>query len=313
MLLDKKDRAILQVLDNDVRSSLTQIGKKTRLSKEVVLYRLKRLEEKKVITGYWSLINIQKGHTYKLLIKNQTLAGEKKKEFITFVSKHKAVSWFASTEGAYDFIITIYAKNEAEVSKFITETLTKYSKYFRERKLIKSIGVSMTNEKYLVDGKFLYQYKMDFIGGIVPKDKTEEKMITLLSGNARASFTEIGKKVKLTPEAISYRFRDILKKQLIKGFKIRIDFSKLGQSYYHLFLTIKDQSKKKELFDYYLVHPYVNSFMQHLGSYDAHLELVMPSEKTEEFMNELLLKFGNILDQYELLHIRKEHVLNLLK
>ena len=84
-LLDAKNLAILRILDQDVRSSFTEIGKRARLSKEVVQYRIKKLEEEKIITGYWTFIKYLTGAVYKVLIKNRNLAGEKKKEFIEFV------------------------------------------------------------------------------------------------------------------------------------------------------------------------------------------------------------------------------------
>ena len=102
-LLDAKDLAILRILDQDVRASFTEIGRKTRLSKEVVQYRIKKLEEEKIITGYWTFIKYLQGTVYKVLIKNRNLAGQKEKEFIEFVRNHKIVSWFAKTQGNFDY------------------------------------------------------------------------------------------------------------------------------------------------------------------------------------------------------------------
>ena len=47
--IDLKDRKILNQLDINSRQSLSQIGKKVGLPKNVVAYRIKRLEEKKII------------------------------------------------------------------------------------------------------------------------------------------------------------------------------------------------------------------------------------------------------------------------
>ena len=47
--IDIKDLAILRELDQDVRASSAQIGRKVRLSKEVVQYRIKKLEQEKII------------------------------------------------------------------------------------------------------------------------------------------------------------------------------------------------------------------------------------------------------------------------
>ena len=47
--LDLKDRKILYQLELNCRQSNTQIGKKVGLSKDVITYRIKRMEEKGII------------------------------------------------------------------------------------------------------------------------------------------------------------------------------------------------------------------------------------------------------------------------
>jgi len=58
--LDLKDRKILHQLDLNCRQSNTQIGKKIGLKKDVVGYRIKRMEEGGVIKGYWTNIDSYK-------------------------------------------------------------------------------------------------------------------------------------------------------------------------------------------------------------------------------------------------------------
>ena len=56
--LDLKDRKILYQLDINCRQSNTQFGKKVGLSKQVVDYRIKRMEEDGVIKCYWTDIDM---------------------------------------------------------------------------------------------------------------------------------------------------------------------------------------------------------------------------------------------------------------
>ena len=55
--LDLKDRKNLYHLDLNCRQSNTQIGKKAGLSRQVVEYRIKRMEEEGIIKGYWTNID----------------------------------------------------------------------------------------------------------------------------------------------------------------------------------------------------------------------------------------------------------------
>ena len=55
--LDRFDRAILEVLAEDGRISITDLSKRIGLSKSPTQTRLRRLEESGVIIGYRALLN----------------------------------------------------------------------------------------------------------------------------------------------------------------------------------------------------------------------------------------------------------------
>ncbi len=309
--IDKKDLAILQALDQDVRASFAQIGRKTNLSKEVVQYRIKQLEKKQIITGYWAIPKIgTNSKPYKLLIKNKSLGKIKKQEFIKYTLSQKAVSWFANTEGNYDFVISSFVENDTDFMILVNNIMKKFGRYFKEKHVLKSTSMILMNEKYLYDNNQLIHQKEDSFLEETPKlDNTDKEIIRILSNNARATFTEIGKAINLTAEAISIRFRKIMKGKLIIGANPRLNHAKLGLSYYHLFIAISDYDKKDKLCKYYIQHPNVVFIMKHLGYYDAHLEIVLKEEEIEGFIEELTEKFGEMISAYELLKIRTEHIL----
>mgnify|MGYP000094311830 CR=1 FL=1 len=60
MTLNKRDQKLLKILDLDARQSNIQIAKKLKISKNVVNYNIKRLEDEKLIKGYNTLVNASK-------------------------------------------------------------------------------------------------------------------------------------------------------------------------------------------------------------------------------------------------------------
>ena len=52
MTLNKRDQKLLKILDLDARQSNIQIAKKLKISKNVVNYNIKRLEDEKLIKSY---------------------------------------------------------------------------------------------------------------------------------------------------------------------------------------------------------------------------------------------------------------------
>lgn len=55
--LDEVDRQILRLLQSDARITREQIARKLRLSKSAVQYRIKKLEESRIIEGYYARVN----------------------------------------------------------------------------------------------------------------------------------------------------------------------------------------------------------------------------------------------------------------
>ena len=84
--IDLKDRKILYHLDLNCRQSNAQIGKKVGLSKEVVNYRIKKMEEEGIIKNYWTAINSFKlGYqVFRIYIKFQNVTEKKKQEIIDY-------------------------------------------------------------------------------------------------------------------------------------------------------------------------------------------------------------------------------------
>lgn len=313
--IDKKDLAILQTLDQNTRASYIQIAKKTNISKEAVQYRIKQLEKKEIITGYWATPSIGKQETvYKLLIKNKSLGTTKKQEFINYCLKQKTISWFATTEGTWDFVISSYLIEDSDFLILVDNIMKKFGKHFKEKHILKSTAMIIMNEKYLYDEEKTIRIKEDsFLEEIEKTDEIDAEIIKILSTNARATYTEIGKQVKLTPESISLRFKKIMKKELIKSINPRINHNKIGLTYYHLFLAVSDYEKKDTICKYYTQHPDIIFIMKHIGYYDIHLELAIPEEKTETIIEELTEKFGETISNYELLKIKKEHIMIVIR
>ena len=100
-MLDFKDKRILHELCANSRQPASAIAKKVGLSREVVEYRIRRLEHEGIINGFISLINVNalgyNGYTIFLLMQNFT--GDKENEIISYLSTHPAVRWMVTTIG----------------------------------------------------------------------------------------------------------------------------------------------------------------------------------------------------------------------
>ena len=57
-IIDERDRKILRELEKDARQTDSSIAKKIRLSKQVVNYRVQKMIESKVISNFYTVVNV---------------------------------------------------------------------------------------------------------------------------------------------------------------------------------------------------------------------------------------------------------------
>jgi len=90
--IDLKDRKILYELDLNCRQSNTQIGKKVGLKKDIVSYRIKRMQDDGIITNFWTAINTYKlgYNVYRLYIAFQDVSIDVKNEIIQYFVEEKS-------------------------------------------------------------------------------------------------------------------------------------------------------------------------------------------------------------------------------
>ena len=118
--LDLKDKKILYQLDLDARQSNTKVAKKVGLSKEVVNYRINKLEKEGVIKSYYTIIDISKlGYfSFRVYIKLLDATPEKEKELIDFLVQEKRSFFVAETDGPFDIVSGIWVKDIYEFEDF---------------------------------------------------------------------------------------------------------------------------------------------------------------------------------------------------
>ena len=235
------------------------------------------------------------------------MAKEEHEKFIHFLMNHKAISWIASTEGNWDYIITSIVSADHQFSIMMNELLALFGSKFKEKHVIKGTDLISLNEKYLyTDSKEIIVRHNSLLEDSPFQDKKDKDLINALAKDGRISFREIAEKMNLTPEAVAYRFKNLMK-NVILTIKPRVNHALLGFAYYHLYLELNEPGMYKKIASYYSSHPRCVFIMQYIGICDMHLELVLNPKDTHTIIDELIAHFGNYLNGYELIKIVKEH------
>ena len=149
--LDLNDWKTLNQLDMDSKQSDAEIGKKTRISKQVVNYRIKKLIEKGIITGFYPHINLAKlGYgAHKIYLRFKSLSGAQEKEIWGYLEKQPNIVWVISCSGRWDLIFAIVSKNIEEFNQILTGFMNKYSKNIAERSITVFNKATLHHRKWL--------------------------------------------------------------------------------------------------------------------------------------------------------------------
>jgi len=148
MKLDLKDKKILEQLQTNARQSIAKIAKKTKLPRDVVVYRIKKLENSGVIKAHHTILDHTKlGYPLYVyvLFSCYNIKPENEVKFVNYLKSHKQIIYVAKNSGKYDFTIGVCAKDYKEFDEIIREIRQKFTD------VIKDIETLPTIEEYKYD------------------------------------------------------------------------------------------------------------------------------------------------------------------
>ena len=122
--LDKKDKKILLALLENGRYTVAQIAKKTGLRRDSIIYRIKKLEENKIILDFQPLISAPAlgfPNVAQLLLKTKISNKEDKDFFIKKLKQEPTIVHISITIGRFDIYLAIIYKEHTELYKTIEQ------------------------------------------------------------------------------------------------------------------------------------------------------------------------------------------------
>ncbi len=307
--LDVKDRKILSELDMGARQPLSSIAKKVGLSREVVNYRTKQLEQKKIILGYFTVLNTAKlGLLYcRMFFKYRKIPAEKEKELLDFCSGYENVAWVILGEGRWDLVLVVLAESLGKVEAIYDELNAKFGLYFQDPYVSVAFKVHEFKHKYLYAKP---DYKEIVLGGVgaeagraVKLDETDNAIIKLLANDARLSLADVAKKLKTTPKIVSYRIKKLVSEGIILAFRAQINTQLLGYDYYKVFLTLQsfDEHIESKVTAFLRYHPNVIYITKPMGVHTLEFEaMVHNTNELHELMKQFKKEFGDVLLDYDI-------------
>jgi len=310
---DLKDRKILFELDSDSRQSFHKIAKQVGLSKDSVIYRIKKLQKRGIIQGFQTLLNTGKlGFTsFRLYLKLQNTTPEKEKELLEFLKKQKIVTWIASIEGDYELALWILAKTVKQANEFWKSLIKNYGDFIAKRWLTIFTKVAYYPRIFLLEKKQNLDEYVFVMESEPPEiDKTDQRILELMAPDSRISVLEIAKKLKISPKTVSYRIKSLEKRKVIIGYRTLLDLEQLGYQHFKIFIRSQniDDEKEKQFRSFVKQHPNIVYDNEVLGGEDFEIEVQLKGiQEFRRFVDELKERFYDIIKEYSYFVFYKEH------
>ena len=309
--LDLKDRKIIYHLDLNSRQPFSQLGKKVGLYKEIVNYRVKRLQEKGIIVRFNTLIDTLKlGYTcMRFYFNYQYITPEIKKEIIDHFVNFKRTQMVASPEGAVDLCVFMIAKNVSEIHSFWQKTLSNYRDYFAKQIIAPFIGENIYKKSFLIDEKDDRINQIVRRGGeIIDYDDLDFQILQLLAQNSRIPTIDIAKKLNITTITIAKRIKRLIELGVILRFHVTINWEIIGYKWFKVDLYLKDYNKIHPIIKYLETNPHLSYIDKTFGYADLELELIVKNvDQLKQIIEDLSTKFPKMIRSYTYFSIVKSH------
>jgi DNA-binding Lrp family transcriptional regulator len=300
--IDLKDRKILYELDQDARQSLTQIGKKVGLKKDIVSYRIKRMQDDGIIKNFWTAIDTFKlGYqVYRIYINFQYVSSQIKERIVQHFTNYKNVWAVLSLKAEIDFDVVVWVKDIYEFYQFWNTTLDEFEDYFAKYTI--SVYVESFNYKksFLLpdqseQGERLLS-RTTCSGKPVEIDEIDYKLLDELAINARMPLIELSKKLGCSSQTVNYRLQNLIKNKVINAFRVNVDLSKLGLQHYKLEIYLKDHKRRNVIWNYVKEKPYCDTLNVAIGWSDLEFEIIVENvDALGKIMEDIYSKYPNAI------------------
>src|SRR3989338_458526 len=151
IILDKKDKKLLHLLDFNARLPVSRLAKEIGMSKQGTEYRLNSLQKIGVIKGFYPVINVPKlGYLYcRLSLTLKNIDDEIESQILSYLKKDDRFFWIFTTQGIFDFLIVMWARSITEFKTAIDDLYSAFGHY------IKSKNESITTDVIHYQSRFL--------------------------------------------------------------------------------------------------------------------------------------------------------------
>ncbi len=315
-MLHKKDLRLLYELDSNYRKTFTQIGKKIRMSEQLVSYKIHSFEEKKIILDYVPNIDYSRfGYLTFIVFFKVHYINEQSFERLTHkLKQHENITSIIECDGNYDLMVTFAAKNPSSFNKKLKQLVSENPKELRHHTILTTVVEHHFPRSYLIDSEDRYD---TILGGDREEIKIDQLNLNLIKSliNGKKKVIDIAQEIKITPKTVITHLKWLEEQQIIKSYRLLLN-PKAMDVFANIILvryrniTLEDEENFRRFCKY---HPNVVEFTKTFGEWDVvvHTE-TNHREQFRKLSLQIREKFEDIIeasDNFRVFNIPKKQYL----
>jgi len=141
-------------------------------------------------------------------------------------------------------------------------------------------------------------------------DKTDARILKYLGPNGRKNNAEIEKELGISRKVVGYRIKNLIKNNIILGFRPIINRDILGLSYFRVLIKLQSikEERLKQLFGYFKAHPNVVYLIKCIGPWELEIEVeIEGGKKCHDLVMEIKHNFHDIVAETQIIEIFKDY------
>ncbi len=302
--MDKIDRRILLELDKNSRQPFTSIAKRLRLPKSVIAYRVRQMERNSVIQGYYAMIDTSKlGYfSFRAYLKLKEANSSEKEQIIRYFADSEMVWWVATTTFPYDLEVFFLSRTMHAFKKIWNDFLSKFKPKLAIKKLATYVELQHFTRDFLVHQNEMKNRDCIAMGSEqqVRLSNPELQVLKAISSDARAGTVVLGKKLHMSPITVKSIIRRLTHAEVIRGFRVLINYAIVGYEYYEVGMDIRDSDSMRGILNKIALFPETVYIHQTIGGRDVEFSIQVAREKgIQELLDRVFGQYGDRISDYE--------------